>query len=101
LKVLDDWGFTYKTHIVWVKHAPGLGYWVRNRHELLIIAARGNMRSPAEGVIDARRREHSRKPDEAHALIERMYPELPKIELFARGEARPGWVTWGNEAQAA
>ena len=43
--------------------------------------------------------EHSRKPDEAYELIERMYPELPKIE-FAR-QARPGWAAWGNEIGTA
>jgi N6-adenosine-specific RNA methylase IME4 len=31
-------------------------------------------------------------------MIEAMYPDLPKFELFARGPARPGWGTWGNEA---
>jgi N6-adenosine-specific RNA methylase IME4/ParB-like chromosome segregation protein Spo0J len=101
-EVIAAWGFSYRTNIVWAKHALGLGYWVRNQHELLLIAARGNMRSPPEGsrppsVLHARRREHSRKPDEVYALIEGMYPELPKIELFAR-QARPGWAAWGNEA---
>jgi hypothetical protein len=71
----------------------------------LLIAARGNMRTPVESarppaVIHAPRREHSRKPDEAYALIERMYPDLPKIELFARA-ARAGWARWGNEAPPA
>ena len=32
-------------------------------------------------------------------MIERLYPTLPKIELFARGKARPGWDAWGNEAE--
>jgi N6-adenosine-specific RNA methylase IME4 len=41
-----------------------------------------------------------RKPDEAYELIERMYPTLPKIELFAR-QNRPGWVAWGNEIASA
>jgi N6-adenosine-specific RNA methylase IME4 len=75
---------------------------VRNQHELLLIGVRGNMRSPAEGarppsIIDAPRREHSQKPEEAYQLIERMYPDLPKCELFARN-ARAGWVAWGNQA---
>jgi N6-adenosine-specific RNA methylase IME4 len=105
-QVLDAWGFEYRTNIVWAKDwPPGQGYWVRNQHELLLIGARGDMRSPAEGnrppsVIQAPRREHSRKPNEVYPLIERMYPELPKIELFAR-HARPGWAAWGNEASAA
>jgi N6-adenosine-specific RNA methylase IME4 len=105
-QVLAAWGFEYRATVVWVKDKIGLGYWVRNQHELLLIGARGNMRSPAEearppSVIYAPRREHSRKPDEAYEIIEQMYPELPKIELFARGKARPGWSVWGNEAQGA
>ena len=104
LDVIEAWGFTYRSQIVWVKTGcpPGLGRWVRNQHEILLIAARGDMRAPLESnrppsVIHAPRREHSRKPDEAHEVIERMYPDLPKIELFAR-HARPGWDAWGNEA---
>jgi N6-adenosine-specific RNA methylase IME4/ParB-like chromosome segregation protein Spo0J len=103
--VLEAWGFEYRTNIVWVKDNIGLGYWVRNQHELLLIAARGKMRSPSEAVrppsvIMSPRREHSRKPDGAYALIEAMYPELPKIELFARGR-REHWSAWGNQAPGA
>jgi N6-adenosine-specific RNA methylase IME4 len=43
-------------------------------------------------------REHSRKPEASYAIIERMYPDLPKLELSAR-HARPGWDVWGNEVQ--
>jgi len=104
-QVLDAWGFEYKTNIVWVKDKIGLGYFVRNQHELLLIATRGDMPTPLSAnrpssVITAPRREHSRKPDEAYALIERMYPELPRIELFAR-QTRPGWAAWGNEVGTA
>jgi len=101
-EVLEAWGFEYKSNAVWVKDKLGLGYYVRNRHELLLIATRGDFPCPQpanrpSSVIEAPRREHSRKPNEAYALIERMYPELPKIELFARN-TRPGWDAWGNEA---
>jgi N6-adenosine-specific RNA methylase IME4 len=99
--VLASWGFEYKTHIVWVKDKIGLGYFVRNQHELLLVATRGDMPSPSPAnrppsVIHAPRREHSRKPDAAYEMIECMYPELPKLELFAR-QQRPGWAAWGNE----
>jgi N6-adenosine-specific RNA methylase IME4 len=47
-------------------------------------------------VIFSPRREHSRKPDEVYDLIEKMYPEATKLELFAR-TARDGWDQWGNE----
>jgi N6-adenosine-specific RNA methylase IME4 len=101
-EVIRAWGFKYVSNFVWTKDKIGLGHWVRNQHELLLIARRGNFPAPREcdrppSVINAPRREHSRKPDEAYALIERMYPELPKIELFAR-YARPGWDAWGNQA---
>jgi N6-adenosine-specific RNA methylase IME4 len=102
LQVVAAWGFEYKTHAVWVKDWIGVGFWVRNQHEILLVATRGDMPTPSpacrpSSVIVAPRREHSRKPDEAYELIERMYPDLPKIELFAR-HARPGWDVWGNEA---
>ncbi len=101
-EVLEAWGFEYKSNAVWVKDKLGLGYYVRNRHELLLIATRGDFPCPQpanrpSSVIEAPRREHSRKPDEAYELIEAMYPELPKIELFARN-SREGWAAWGNEA---
>ena len=103
-QVLAAWGFEYKTNAVWVKHAQGLGFFVRGQHEHLLIATKGDIPCPLptnrpSSVIEAPRREHSRKPDEAYALIERMYPELPKIELFAR-QARPGWAAWGRGAFA-
>jgi N6-adenosine-specific RNA methylase IME4 len=101
-RIIEAWGFSYKTGLVWDKGAIGTGYWVRNQHEHLLIAVRGNPPHPPMAVvpgsvIHSPRREHSRKPDEAYALIERMYPELPKIELFARNR-REGWESWGNQA---
>jgi N6-adenosine-specific RNA methylase IME4 len=105
LEVLKAWDFKYKSGLVWDKEIAGLGFWARGQHEHLLIATRGNPPLPPQeatprSVIRERRREHSRKPDEAYALIERMYPDLPKIELFAR-HARPGWDAWGNEAPAS
>jgi len=102
IEVMEAWGFTYKTCAVWAKDRIGTGYWLRNRHELLLIGTRGNPPAPAPGtqwpsLIQAPVREHSRKPDEVYALIESYFPTLPKIELFAR-HARPGWDRWGSEA---
>ena len=103
--VIQAWGFQYVSNIVWLKDKLGLGYWVRNQHEVLLICRRGDMPTPLptnrpSSVIISPRREHSRKPDEAYELIERMYPELPRIELFAR-QARSGWDAWGNEVETA
>jgi N6-adenosine-specific RNA methylase IME4 len=100
--VLTAWGFSYRTGSVWVKDKIGLGHYFRQQHEHLLLAVRGDLPTPPQhvrppSVITAPRREHSRKPDEAYAIIEAMYPDLPKIEFFAR-HARPGWDSWGNEA---
>ncbi len=49
-----------------------------------------------DSVIEAPRRGHSEKPEEGFAVIEKSYPEFPRLELFARSQ-RPGWTAWGNE----
>ncbi|CAN7550576.1 MT-A70 family methyltransferase [Pararhizobium sp. LjRoot238] len=102
LKVMMLWGFQYKSQIIWNKGHIGTGYWVRNAHEHLLIGTRGNIPAPAPGeqpqsVIAAPRGVHSAKPEVFYDIIERMFPSLPKIELFARS-ARKGWDRWGNEA---
>lgn len=100
--VLRAWGFTGKSTQVWVKDIQGMGYWARQRHEHLIIATRGNPVPPAEdvrpdSVITAPRRDHSQKPDAVYVQLERIYPGVPRIELFARPPFREGWEHWGNE----
>jgi N6-adenosine-specific RNA methylase IME4 len=80
----------------------GLGFWTRNQHELLLIARRGAIPCPSPSVrppsiIRARAGEHSAKPKIFYKIIERMYPSLPKLELFARPPAQPGWTVWGNQ----
>jgi N6-adenosine-specific RNA methylase IME4 len=105
MQVIEAWGFSYRTGVVWVKDRIGAGYYFRQRHELLLFAVRGQMPTPStanrpDSVLDVPRTAHSEKPVEAYGLIERMYPSLPKIELFAR-TSRAGWASWGNQAEAA
>jgi N6-adenosine-specific RNA methylase IME4 len=101
LAVIEAWGFDYKTSMVWVKDKIGMGYYVRNQHELLLIAKRGEIPVPApdcrpSSVVEAPRVEHSRKPDEFYELIETMYPGRVYGEMFAR-RRRAGWGSWGNQ----
>jgi len=101
LKVLNAWGFDYRTSMVWVKPSIGPGQWVRQRHEYLLIGVRGDIPTPKgedkpDSVIEAPREEHSKKPEIVYDIIERMYPELPKVELFSRRK-RENWAAWGNE----
>jgi N6-adenosine-specific RNA methylase IME4 len=101
--VLEGWGFTYKTHGVWDKVAIGGGYWLRIRHEDLVIAVRGNPPHPNPSDLYEsiwtvpRSSTHSAKPESVHEMIEKYYPTLAKVELFARAP-RGGWAVWGNEA---
>ena len=107
LKVMEAWGFTYKTNIVWYKirkdggpDGRGVGFYFRNVTELLLFGLRGSMRTQQPGrtqvnIISTRKREHSRKPDEIYDLIERC-SYGPRLELFARFQ-REGWDQWGNE----
>jgi N6-adenosine-specific RNA methylase IME4 len=102
LTVISAWGYTYKTNLVWVKPSIALGRWARNRHELLLIARRGDQPPPEredlpDSVFEAPRGRHSEKPALVYELIERAYPGLSKLELFARGTPRPGWAAWGNQ----
>lgn len=109
LQVMAAWGFEYKTNLVWHKvrkdggsDGRGVGFYFRNVTELVLFGVRGkNARTLAPGrrqvnYMGARKREHSRKPDEQYGIIAACSPG-PFLELFARGH-RQGWAAWGNQA---
>lgn len=106
MRVVESWGFVYRTCLVWDKERIGMGYYARQQHELLLVATKGHPPAPAPdarpaSVVRVRRpEEHSAKPPEFYEIIERMYPALPKLELFCRSP-RKGWVAWGNQSVAA
>lgn len=102
LKVMAAWGFAYKTSAVWDKQVPRIGYWFRGQHELLLVGTKGDVPPPdvparPSSVFTAPRGRHSEKPAAVREAIEAMFPNLPRIELFAR-ERVEGWDCWGNEA---
>ena len=85
LRVVEAWGFEYKTNMVWVKDKIGMGYYVRQKHELLLIATKGDHMTPPpdkrpESVLCADRTKHSKKPLEFYDLLDGMYPDTKKIE---------------------
>ncbi len=101
LQVMQSWGFTYKTNLVWVKDKIGTGYYLRGQHELLLVGVKGAIGVPEEhtrppSVLNSPRKDHSQKPPEVYELIETMYPNRKYLELFARN-SREGWESWGNE----
>lgn len=104
-KIVDAWGFQFKTAGHWVKTTKngklnfGTGYILRCAGEPFLIATRGAPKTTksTRSVIMGRIREHSRKPEEAFAAAEQLMPHARRIEVFSR-QKRPGWSNWGHEA---
>jgi N6-adenosine-specific RNA methylase IME4 len=109
LRVMEAWGFQYKTNLVWHKirkdggpDGRGVGFYFRNVTEMVLFGVRGkNARTLAPGrrqvnFLATQKREHSRKPDEFYDIVKACSPG-PYLELFARG-TRKHWHSWGNEA---
>jgi N6-adenosine-specific RNA methylase IME4 len=94
------WGLRIVTNpvFIWKKPSIGMGYWGRKRAETVVMMVKGRPKRLSGGVdqvIEAPRREHSRKPDEIYARVEALVGG-PYLEMFAR-QQYPGWDTWGNE----
>ena len=109
LDVMRAWGFSYKSNLIWHKvrkdggsDGRGVGFYFRNVTEVILFGVRGkNARTLAPGrsqvnMLQTRKREHSRKPDEQYGVIEACSAG-PRLELFGRG-VRGGWSVWGNQA---
>ncbi len=109
LETMRQWGFTYKTNIVWHKirkdggsDGRGVGFYFRNVTELVLFGIKGTGARTLDpgrtqvNYLGTRKREHSRKPDELYPIIEDC-SWGPYLELFAR-HAQDGWNQWGNEA---
>lgn len=110
IEVLESWGFTYKTNLIWYKirkdggpDRRGVGFYFRNVTEIILFGIKGKKartlqpgRSQAN-IISSRKREHSRKPDEQYEIIESC-SWGPYLEMFSRG-TRPNWHCWGNQAE--
>jgi len=99
--VLDAWGFQHKTILTWAKDRMGTGDWLRGQTEHCLLAVRGRpvvTLTNQTTLLQAPLREHSRKPDAFHALVESLCPATDggRLELFAR-QTRPGWVSAGAE----
>jgi N6-adenosine-specific RNA methylase IME4 len=107
LNVMRQWGFEYKTNIIWYKirkdggpDRRGVGFYFRNVTEIVLFGVKGRIRTNAPGrrqpnIIESQKRGHSQKPDELDDIIEGCSPG-PYLELFARFK-RPGWFQWGDQ----
>ena len=98
--VVTAWGFEYKTLLTWVKDRMGTGEWLRGQTEHCLLGARGKpvfLHGSDSTALEAARREHSRKPEEFYALVEKVCPGS-RVELFAR-QGREGWQAYGNDTK--
>lgn len=110
IATMEAWGFKYVTiGMNWVKTckhdkgkvAMGMGHYTRPGSEICLLGKRGKIPVDDKGVhqvIVEPRRKHSQKPEGQYSRIELLYPDVPKIELFAR-KPREGWDSWGNELE--
>ncbi len=100
LELIERWGFQYKAMFVWDKVKHNVGYYNSVRHELLLICTKGSclpdVKELHDSVVSIERGEHSEKPPYFRDLIDKMYPNGKRIELFARTPS-DGWDVWGNE----
>jgi N6-adenosine-specific RNA methylase IME4 len=101
LDIINAWGFSYKAMFVWDKIKHNMGHYNSVRHELLLLATKGNCPPDTHKLFDSvmsiERTRHSEKPKEFRELIEKMYMYGDKIELFSRAKSK-GWYRWGYEA---
>jgi len=101
-KVINAWGFKYKTSFVWDKIKHNMGHYNSVRHEFLLISTRGSCTPDEKKLFDSvqsieRTNKHSEKPNEFRNIIDVLYKYGKKIEIFARKKYNENWDYWGNE----
>jgi len=99
--VIKAWGFRYRASFVWDKVKHNMGHYNSVRHEFLLICGRGSCAPTKPTLYDSvqviERTGHSEKPERFRAIIDELYPEGRRLELFARREPPAPWERWGNE----
>ena len=103
--MMRELGYTLHARIIWDKiNGIAPAFTVRFSHEYLLwFYTKGKMLMPAKEmpgkyttVIREKATVHSRKPQAAYEMLEALFPDLPKVELFARNY-RDGWESHGDE----
>lgn len=100
-QVIRAWGFKYKASFVWDKVLHNMGHYNSVRHEFLLVCTRGSCQPDVRKLFDSvqsiERTEHSKKPEEFYDIIETIYPNGERLEMFAR-QPRKGWKAYGNQS---
>ena len=102
IKAINNWGFKYKTvAFTWNKKRGFMGKWTVKQCEICLLATKGTAHKllksfKEKSYLEENKTEHSKKPNEFRKRIERMFGDVPKLEMFARTRVE-GWDAWGNE----
>jgi N6-adenosine-specific RNA methylase IME4 len=105
-QIADVLGYKLHARMIWNK-VTGIpaAYTIRFGHEYLLYCYRGKLipvakeeRGKIHSVFTEQVKRHSQKPEIAYQIIERLYPNIKKIEMFSRKE-REGWDSFGNEIE--
>lgn len=99
-RVMEAWGFEYRSCFVWVKPQMGIGNYWRVSHEFMLLGIRGSQTFLDKSLMSwgrFNRSQHSAKPEEIRQMVERASLG-PRLELFGR-RAVDGWTVWGNQIE--
>lgn len=103
-RIAEELGYKLHARMIWNK-VTGIpaAFTVRFGHEYLLYMYKGKLipvatdeRGKIHTVFTERVAKHSKKPQISYEIINRLYPNLRKIELYAR-EERENYDVWGNE----
>jgi len=111
LHVMKEWGFEYKTMLIWYKirkdggpDRRGVGFYFRNVTEVVLFGNRGQLRTlqpgrSQENIITTQKRGHSIKPDELYEIIESCTPPALFFRIYSARRTRNNWISWGDEVE--
>lgn len=98
--LFEQWGFDFKSLLVWDKDKFGIGNYWRLQTEYLLLGVKGGLtflNHSQPNIVRGARTRHSAKPEQVRRMIEKVSPG-PRLEMFAR-RISEGWVAWGNEIE--
>lgn len=103
-EIAKEMGYKLHARMIWNK-VTGIpaAFTVRYGHEYLLYMYKGKLipvsteeRGKIHTVFTEQVKRHSQKPEKSFEIINRLYPNLKKLEMYARLE-RNGYDCWGNE----
>lgn len=103
-QLAEKLGYKLHARMIWDK-VTGIpaAFTIRYGHEYLLYMYKGKLtpvakeeRGKIHSVFREQTTKHSKKPEIAYDIINRLYPNLTKLELYARNE-HEGFDCWGNE----